>query len=1115
MTDYSILAHFILDTYLGNISGKNLPETFVAKDPESGVMIGKLAAGRMRKSLSGGYVEDEEKQFKSIPSINLSFSVKKDENGELNIRPRGLLMYTVQPDYEKTVDYTLKYLSQFLHKKYSSLDELECYQETFDLPFTYRKVQIEDYIGDGFSLKLNGLKEGEFSLQDNIGARLQDLFFEISSEIRLCRRTRISIYDLKSKESFERATATKEERVNPSWKFDIYCKVIDSDDSWAFSMQMVNRTTVEEGTDLGYIPIIFDAGLSVSGNDYIQFNEIELENLKTSYKIREPIYATAENTSVKYVEAQNTLITDNVPFYVQYRLKTNDELAQFTSFDALLNEPLENLDTIVASMRQDYGKCVDEFEKSKGKLIREAERKFKEALEKYDDEIRRFEKGISFIASRDYVKRAFQYMQMTFQMQLEGDNRRIRGWRLFQLVFIVSMIPEVVRSEYVDDSSNPDTNSANLLYFPTGGGKTEAFLGVCVFAMFFDRLRGKNKGVTAFLKYPLRLLAVQQLDRALTVVMKANMVLRSVVDLAETNSFQIGFYVGSSVTPNEIKEKELPNEDTLNSSYRFIDTCPVCGKRMVNIRYDSARKILRHVCDNPDCKCSELPLLIIDDEIYRYLPSLVICTIDKMATLGLNSKFKAMFGGIKTYCPAHGYSVTSACSCQDCHMPIVEVGKLKDPIPTLFIQDEMHLVKESLGTFDAHYEAFIDYFARKLVPQEYRKHICYIGATATISQYAAHVQHLYHRFATRFPCEYPSRSTERDFYSYIDKSDVARILTGFAPYGTNSIMDGMWRSVYEMHKLLCRMMKDDELYFGMVRRRGFAGSKSDFYNMLYDYWVELVYNNRKNDADELMNSFTNQANNTLVAEGLKPFAIESMTSDSGFQSVRRILFDIKSNHYNLDSTNLILATSTISHGVDEDSFNSMFFFGMPNNNAEYVQAYSRVGRKYTGIVVDIIRLLRMRDRSYLRNFVIFHANKDDLIETVPINRWARNAIYNTLPGLLSGLCLQYFNLREHIKNHESEALCLQKMLQEGEIDPNDVASKIIEMLGCENSEVLSTIYIDIIKTEVMCILDSIKNCSSMDGLWLSDAIAKFITGNRAPMTSLRDTDEHIYIDIKS
>lgn len=127
------------------------------------------------------------------------------------------------------------------------------------------------------------------------------------------------------------------------------------------------------------------------------------------------------------------------------------------------------------------------------------------------------------------------------------------------------------------------------------------------------------------------------------------------------------------------------------------------------------------------------------------------------------------------------------------------------------------------------------------------------------------------------------------------------------------------------------------------------------------------------------------------------------------------MFEIQENRRNLEAKNLLLATSTISHGVDEDSFNVMYFFGIPNNNAEYIQAYSRTGRRHTGIVLDLIRLTRVRDRSYLKNFVIFHQNKDDLVEPVPINRWAKNAVYCTLPGLIVGMLYQYIALQKNMK----------------------------------------------------------------------------------------------------
>ena len=423
----------------------------------------------------------------------------------------------------------------------------------------------------------------------------------------------------------------------------------------------------------------------------------------------------------------------------------------------------------------------------------------------------------------------------------------------------------------------------------------------------------------------------------------------------------------------------------------------------------------------------------------------------------------------------------------------------------------MHLVKESLGTFDAHYESFINYYANNLVPLKHRKQIRYIGATATISMYEEHIKHLYHMDARRFPCEYPSVQNSSNFYSKILENDITRIILGYAPYG-RSITDGVWQSVYQMRKITYKLRQNLDNTLSVLKERGFNANSDRLEKMLYDYWIELLYNNRKQDAMELEIAFTNQANNYLLEEKIPVFNTKQMTSDVDFQDVRKTLFDIQDNRNNLDSTNLILATSTISHGVDEDSFNIMYFYGMPNTNAEYIQAYSRTGRKYTGIVIDIIRLQRIRDRSYLKNFVLFHQNKDDLVETVPINRWAKNAIYSSLPGILSALIYQYYTLET-----ESDVLYrtsdVQKLLQNEKIDINDVINKTIEVYGCNEGEKLSISYENTIKEEVQRILENIKNGVHPHNEFLSKGIGKYSKGKREPMKSLRDTEESIEIRI--
>ena len=1129
--DYNILADHIVSKYIECISGDDIGDTFVDESPDKRVMVGMLAENRIEERFDGGYAENNSTRFESVPSMSISFVVKKNMMGVIHIQPKGLLFYNVEPDYDKTIEYLLQKYSTKDNVKYTSIQQLcDCYPDLhFPLPLTYKKIRIEDAIGDGIAIRLDSIRQSKLHLEEKISEKLCAISDKISDEIKIIKSDRITFYDLVDRNRFYLITGGSDDRVAPRWVIDIYCTITDEGDNYRFLLQMVNKTTVSSTANIGYLPKIFNAGINVVGNEFVDFQEIKLDYFKNSYREHTPVYVIAENTSAIYSEESNSIYTNNIPRYYQLRLKTKNDLKQYAEFDKLINDPIGNLTHIYHMMKADYDSCVNEFNTTRFETTNAKER-FKEALEEYEHEIGRFKKGIEQIEYKDYVKKAFIYMNKTFMTQLAGEHRKINGWRLFQIVFIVSLICEMIRSEYKNDRTiaEADIEMANLLYFPTGGGKTEAFLGACVFNIFFDRLRGKNDGITAFLKYPLRLLAVQQLDRVLTIVMKANVVRQSIPELSNKTPFQVGFFVGKGNTPNKIdafeqlsdrgeknKTRNLileSDQETLNEYYRFIDTCPYCGKKEVNLRFNRETWRLEHICNNPDCPIDVLPLMIVDNEIYRYLPSIVVSTIDKMAMVGTSNDFKMLFGQVKKKCSVHGFTATSKCSCAACSGNALEtVELLKDPIPNLFIQDEMHLVKESLGTFDSHYESFLNYYAKELVPPTHRKPIRFIGATATISMYESHIWNLYHMDGRRFPCEYPSVKSGEDFYSYTDSNDITRIIIGYAPYG-RSITDGMWESVYIMRLVVYHMIQFLNESYVALRKEGFSGTIDDYRDMLFDYWIELVYNNRKQDALELENAFQNQANNFLEAKGVPKYIIEQMTSDVDFQTVRKTLFDIQANRKNFNSTNLLLATSTISHGVDEDSFNVMFFFGMPNNNAEYIQAYSRTGRKFTGIVVDIIRMMRVRDRSYLKNFVVFHQNKDDLIEAVPINRWAKNAIYSTLPGLLSGLILQYFTITTR-SDSLYQAISIQKLLKSGAIEIEDVVSKLVSAYGCNEQEKMSLAYKDIIEEEATNILLGIKNSNLDKDLYLSDAIGKFSRGKKKPMTSLRDTEEQIEIKI--
>lgn len=1130
--NYNILAQHIVSKYSRRISGSDINGYLVGEDPAKRVMVGMLAENRVDNSLSGGYKENSETRFESVPSISVTFVVKKGSTGSLHIFPQGLLFYSVKPDYDQTVEHVLRTYSEKDRHLYTSIQELanSYAEQKLQLPQTHKVIDISEHMGEGIEISASEFKTGKKHLEEEISIKLNRLANDIMDEIRIIPAMNISFFDLTDKSRFEAKSAAKEGKSHPNWTIDILCSITEETDSYRFLLQMVNNTEVEEYIDTGYVPKIFNAGIRIVGDEGIEFQDIELEYYKNGYKERQPIYAVAENTSAKFEHENNAIQTDNIPTYFQRRLRTKDQFNQYITFENLIADPVGNLNKIHSEMLKDYVKREQEFQ-SITFASSQAKQKFQKDLDTYKQEIDRFERGIRQIEFKDWVKKAFIYMNQTFGTQI-GTGRSYPGWRLFQIVFIVSLICEMVRSEYKEDTTlaQADIEVANLLYFPTGGGKTEAFLGCCVFDMFFDRLRGKKCGVTALLKYPLRLLAVQQLERVLIVVMKANIVREASEELKDTPRFEVGFFVGKNNTPNTVTTREPlsdrgdsshgskglileSDEDTLNEYYRFIDTCPICGKKSVSMRFNRTNWKLEHYCINPKCLIDELPLMIVDNEIYRYLPSVVVSTIDKMAMLGTTNEFRMLFGQVKKFCPVHGFSCQSRCLVEreGCKEPLKNIKNLKDPIPTLFIQDEMHLVKESLGTFDAHYESFVNYYAKNLVPNEQRKQIRFIGATATISMYEEHIRHLYHMAGRRFPCEYPSATSGVDFYSYTDMNDITRIILGYAPYG-RSITNGMWESVYIMRVILHSLMMNIDETYKELQILGFEGSADELTEMLYNYWIELVYNNRKQDAMELENSFRNQANNFLEEKGIPLFNPKQMTSDVDFQDVRKTLFDVQANRKNLESTNLILATSTISHGVDEDSFNIMYFFGMPNNNAEYIQAYSRTGRKYTGIVIDVIRLMRIRDRSYLKNFVVFHQNKDDLVEGVPINRWAKNAIYSTLPGILSAILMQYYTVENGLDDLY-RAIELKNLLAEGKILEQDVTDHLIKAYACNSNEKLSLAYKEVIEAEVHNVLEGIANSNFQRDEFLGDAIAKFTHGKKRPMISLRDTEEQIEIKI--
>ena len=744
-------------------------------------------------------------------------------------------------------------------------------------------------------------------------------------------------------------------------------------------------------------------------------------------------------------------------------------------------------------------------------------------IKAFSMETARFNTGIELLEKHNMVCDAFRYMNQAFKEAAKGKG--YDSWRLFQIVFIVSLILDVIAHEIdliLDDEikDKAKTDDVDILYFPTGGGKTEAFLGILVFNLFFDRLRDKNNGVTAILKYPLRLLSVQQVQRVSNILATAEIIRRD--KIPGGGPFSLGYYVGEGNTPNKIDKelqselKDLPQEE-MNNRYRLIDMCPFCRLETVNVVYDPGANSLRHICTNAGCASNGvIHLFMVDNDIYRYLPSVIISTVDKMTAIGFNSNFHNILYGAEFECPKHGFTAKTRCLVEGCENTPNDFKKniMKDPAPTLMIQDELHLIKESLGAYNAHYETLIEYFIKNL--SGCNRGIKVIGATATISAYAEQAKHLYWKGAIRFLTASPY--LDHNFYSFIDKNDIGRIIVGYAPFG-KAIVNSVAYSLQYLKRVVWNLYENPQevLAFPGIEIMGTEEERiAEVKKFFEEYWIILEYNNVKLESNRVLQALEDPINTELIKEDIQPLTPRKMTGDDTFQEVRARLSAIEKAESVIKDIdfNMIAATSMISHGVDADRFNLMLFYGIPGSTAEYIQAYSRVGRKYTGIVIDIMRPSREKDQSYLKNFIKFHEYKDILVDSVSINRWAAKAVENTLPGIIASLILNhYLYVLKYTTGMAdvSKYSNLKTALLADKITTSELKTHAYGVYKCSDDDTaMGRLYRQTIDRMIDSLVDDLKYGSFNANMYITGVFEQCYF---YVMKSLRDTDKQLTVEM--
>ncbi|MER6849995.1 helicase-related protein [Streptomyces flaveolus] len=583
----------------------------------------------------------------------------------------------------------------------------------------------------------------------------------------------------------------------------------------------------------------------------------------------------------------------------------------------------------------------------------------------------RIREGIELLRAKPDLMRAFRLANRAMADQrarsawvkdgrVGSPDPSAGRWRPFQIAFLLLCMAGI------DDPDHDDRKISDLLWFPTGGGKTEAYLGLIALTSFLRRIRkGANGGgVTVLMRYTLRLLTLQQFERAAILLCAMEHMRRHTPELGD-EPFSVGMWVGRSATPNTLAEaadrldelcadldKRLATENPVQ-----LHACPWCGTRLdardYGVDEDAKRMYIR--CPGADCDFSGgLPVHLIDEAVYDARPTLVIATVDKFASMPWRPATSALFNRDD---PSDG-----------------------TPPPELIVQDELHLISGPLGTLTGLYETAVDALAAR--PKV-------IASTATIRRAADQGRHLFARDVRQFP---PAGLDSRDSWFAVEtprEEKASRRYVGLLAPGTSQSTLLIRTYATLLHRAM-HVDTDDKV--------------RDAYWSLIGYFNSL----RLLSAAELQVHDDVVAYLELLAdrEGVAVRSVANyseLTSRIDASEIPTRLKGIEKRLPDEDTVDVLLATNMIAVGVDVDRLGLMAVMGQPQTTAEYIQATSRVGRAHPGLVTVMLNSARARDRSHYENFQHYHSALYREVESTSVTPFSARARERGLHAVIVAL----------------------------------------------------------------------------------------------------------------
>ena len=709
----------------------------------------------------------------------------------------------------------------------------------------------------------------------------------------------------------------------------------------------------------GFIPIYDNK--SINQNEETLINDMLYRNIYN--------YAYGHGCSIKY-KKDNGIVkkisSEFMPCQKVLQMMPNElKNDDFLKMEYLYKTPksivINNLNSFIDNYEIWFNKI-----RNVGSELERYKRAVEKSLENIQICIERLRSGINILVLNNNAWDAFIYMNQAMLLQRvkskNCDSSNVK-WYPFQLAYILQIIPDIV------DSNSKFRDYVDLLWFPTGGGKTEAYLGVSAFVIFYRRLLNKplNDGVTIIMRYTLRLLTIQQFERATALICACEHIRR--LYNIDGGEISIGLWIGSNMTPNHLSEaaekikelKDNPNKKIYEGNPVQITKCPWCGE-VIDIGCYSVGKNLDIRCNNKECEFNtRLPIYIVDDDIYEKTPTLILSTIDKFARIVWEEKSKEIFGGNKI-------------------LP-----------PELIIQDELHLISGPLGSITGIYEVAID----KLCENNKRK-VKIIASTATVKNAKEQIKNLYNREMFQFP---PNGIDESDsFFAVLadESKKAARTYIGLCETG-GSIADLMIRIYANLifsKNLFIKQGVDNEVIDQFYTTVG-------YFNAIKDLGASAsIINDRvsTNIKSLISNKFKEiSMKNGLTIKDIKNYEKhDELTSRKTSKEIKETLEQLSKPFTNDLCYSYVLASNMLSVGIDIDRLGIMTVDNQPKSNSEYIQATSRVGRSNPGIVFALYNNSRSRDKSHYEQFPYYHSTFYQYVEATSVTPFSARAIEKAL-----------------------------------------------------------------------------------------------------------------------